>query len=479
MRDELRTALDDVYRPAPGLLHGSMDAVRTTREGHSRNRVTGVAAFLLALAAIGVLVSVRMAVGPVVHRATTPKATGSLPAPDPQPVTRTSPGAQVAWFSSGGPGGRMIGIDPGGRTVGLIDPGPSIGFASIYGTWRSADGATIFTAAADHLTAYSALDGSLQRSYPRAPGLIVGDAFSPDDHWLALLILNGTLEMEVIDLHGGDSQILAVPHDPNAILPGMSGARNSDAWATPGFAPDSTHLAVLTDWGGPTRVTTFTVEAGRFAQVATAVDGRDGRHFPNCAGPGMVVKVVARGRTLVGFCHFDGSAWFFDLPTLRLTGVVRAAQANPFFLSPMFTPDGHLLYLQTGSSMQVLDLTTHRLLGPARVPAGDEPRGPFAWIVSTAYAGGVASTVPISPDGLTLYSPTVHGVVALRVPDLQPARILAPDLTANEVWVSGDGHTIYVTSSDGSHLAVMRDDGSQLHTIDLPGAPRFVASEHG
>jgi hypothetical protein len=486
MKDDLRSAIDEVYRPAPGLLNRSMDAVRTTPDGRSWkwNWVAGLAAFLLSLTAIGVLLSGRAALGPVVHRAG-PRATTSLPAPVPQPVTRTSPGAQVAWLSGGGPGGRLIGVDPSGRTVGHIDPGPGIGFASVYGTWRSADGATIFTAGADHLTAYSALDGSLQHTYPRAAGQIAGDAFSPDGRWLALLLLNGTLQLEVVDLHGGGSQILAVPHDPNASLPGMSGPPNTIEWGTPVFAPDSTRLVTLTDWGGPARLTTFELEAGKFAQVDTAIDGLDGRHFPRCAGPAMATRVVASGRALVAFCHFDGSVWFFDLTPLRLTGVVRPVQPNPFWLSPIFTPDGHLLYLEqpTGlnDSVQVVDLVSQRLRGPASIPTSTDQHGPFAWAITTVQAGGVATTVPVSPDGLLLYAATANGegVMALRVPDLQPVRKLAPQVAAAEVWVSGDGQTIYATMRDNRHLAVMRSDGSNLRTIDLSVGTGFVASEHG
>jgi hypothetical protein len=130
--------------------------------------------------------------------------------------------------------------------------------------------------------------------------------------------------------------------------------------------------------------------------------------------------------------------------------------------------------------MQVVNLTTRKLLGPVPTPTKADEGGPFAWLITNVYAGGVASTVPISPDGLNLYSATGDGVMVLRVPDLKPIAKLAPGFKASEAWVSGDGSTIYAISDDGKHLLVMGDDGSHQKTVTLPDvAGGFVASEHG
>ncbi len=105
------------------------------------------------------------------------------------------------------------------------------------------------------------------------------------------------------------------------------------------------------------------------------------------------------GRTLVVFCHVDGSVAFIDLQTLTTTAVVRPDQKNPFWLSPIFTPDGQLLYLHQspafGDFMQVVDLHTHALLSPVPTPTKIEQPGPFSWLFGLANAGGVASTVPV------------------------------------------------------------------------------------
>ncbi len=87
--------------------------------------------------------------------------------------------------------------------------------------------------------------------------------------------------------------------------------------------------------------------------------------------------------------------------------------------------------------------------------------------------------MPVSPDGLRLYSATDDGVMVLRIPDLQPVARLARGVRAGEVWVSGDGQTIYATADDNSRLVVMRSDGSDQRSVALPRvAGGFIASEH-
>jgi hypothetical protein len=508
IEDELRAALKETYRPAPELLSVSMATIRSQHAtGRSWTWVAGLVAALLTVSTVAVLVSTRTAT--TSHLNPTNPAIASLPKPVPQPITRTTSGAQVAWLwvQSQGQQPYLVAVDPSGRLVARLDQSTAPGSAGVYGVWRSADGSTVFTLGSNQITAYSALDGTVQRTYARAPGNVVGDAFSPDGHWLAVLLLDTVspdcsmsaaiscfaFELQVIDLRTGSAQMVPVGHDPNALLPGMTCAGNSSAscentivWGMIIFAPDSAHVYALTDWGGPTRLSAFSLEGGKLSQTAAAIDGQRGRSFPSCAGPAMAASIIDGGQTLVAFCHVDGAVWFFDLRTLASSTVVRSQQANPFWLSPIFTPDGQLLYLHgqwpgLGDSMQVVDLSTHKLLGPVPTPIKVDQSGPFAWLITNAYAGGVASTVPISPDGLRLYSTTDYdGVMVLRVPDLKPIAKLAPGFKANEVWVSGDGRTIYATSADGKDLLVMGNDGSHQKSVTLPStAGGFVASEHG
>lgn len=498
IEDEVRAALDETYRPAPELLHASMTAVRNGQPTRrSLSWVAGVVAVLLAVGTVAVFVSARRS--PSSAPTSTNPASASLPKPVPQPVTRTSPGAQVAWISVYTKSeSYLVAVEPNGRLVARLDQSTAPGSAGLYGVWRSADGSTIYSVGSNEITAYSALDGSVQRTYDQAlGGNVFGDAFSPDGHWLAILrqgiISNDCpsmcpaaleLKLQVIDLRTGSSQMVPVGHDPNANLPGMScsngSCSNSVVWGMVQFAPNSARVYTVTDWGGPTRLTAFGLEGDRLTQTGTAVDGQGGHKFPSCAAPAMASKIIAGGTTLVAFCHMDGAVWFFDLSKLVSSGVVNSNQSNPFALSPIFTPDGHLLYLDEGGSMQVIDLSTRKLLGPIATPTKVDQSGPFAWLITNAYAGGVASTVPLSPDGLTLYSATNNGVMALRVPDLKPVAKLGPGFSANEVWVSGDGRTIYAISGDGKHLLVMGNDGSHQKSVTLPSpVGGFVASEHG
>jgi hypothetical protein len=453
--------------------------------------VAGVASVLIALGAVAIFVSLRLSPGSDMHPAG--QARASLRQPIAQPITRTGAAAQVAWLwlQSQTEQPYLIAVDPSGRLMARLDQSSASGIAGNYGTWRSADGSSIFAGGSDQVTAYSAFDGTFQRTYPRTPGNVVGDGFSPDGRWLAILTLKTGLQLEVIDLRAGSSQVLPVAHDPNASLPGMSCPGNSGgscsgmvAWGLAVFAPDSLHLYTLSDWGGPARLTAFSLAGGKLSQTTTAVDGQSSSQFSTCGAPAMAASVVAGGKTLAAFCHGDGSVWFFDLATLASSGVIRAQQGNPFWNSPIFTPDGRLLYLQQcfcfGNSMQVVDLTTRRLLGPVSIPTKVEQSGPFAGLITDAYAGRVASTVPLSPDGLKFYSATNDGVMVLRVPDLKPLAKLAPGLKAGEVWISGDGRTIYATSDDGKGIVVVQSDGGGQKSVPLPSlAGGFVASEHG
>jgi len=238
------------------------------------------------------------------------------------------------------------------------------------------------------------------------------------------------------------------------------------------------------DWGGPARLTWFTLTNDTLTQFATAVDGQDARKFTSCAGPAVAMKVVGGGGHLVVFCHYDGAVWFFDLKTLTSLGVVQSGQKNPFWLSPIFTPDGQLLYLHNppdfGDAMQVIDLRARVMLGPKPTPTKLGDPGPFSWLVPIAYAGGVASTQPISPDGLRLYTDTSDGIVVLRIPDLKPLTKLAPGTSVNEIWISGDGRTVFATSGDRKSLVIARDDGSGVKIVPLPAeSGGFLASEHG
>jgi hypothetical protein len=412
-----------------------------------------------------------------------PSAAATLPQPIPQPITRTSPAAQVAWMWTFTPDRKqsLIGVDPTGAVVAQLDD--SI-FTPATQVSRSADGTTLFLTTPTEIRAYSALDGKPQRAYAKPTGAVVSTASSADGRWLAMLTTGPDAKVQVIDLRTGVSQTVAAAHDPNAKLPGMSGQTASVVWGTLVFAPDSLGLFALIDWGGPTRLTSFTLANDKLSQIATAVDGIDGRQFPSCAGPAVATKVLPTNE-LVVFCHYDGAVTIFELTKLTLarSGAVKPSQKNPFWLSPIFTPDGRLLYLHQwpgfGDEMQVIDLATRRILGPVPTPTRLADPGPFSWLMPIAQAGGTASTQPISPDGLILYSASDNGLLVLRVPDLKLIRTIGAGVRFGEVWVSGDGRTLYATSENGKRLLVMRQDGTSKAVAPTGDIGGFIASERG
>jgi hypothetical protein len=400
-----------------------------------------------------------------------------LPQPRPQPVTRTSAAAQVAWiWLSTGQSSSLLAFDSTGRQVGRLasgaaPPGP-------YGLWRSPDGSLIFGADAESMTAYSALNGNVVRTYPRTPGDIVGDAFSPDGRYLALLLFDiGRLQLEAIDTVSG--RLLGpvpVAHAPDAPMPGMQGPPS--AWATAAFAPDSLRLYTLSDWGAQPRISAFSVAGASLRQLGTTPVTVD-----DCGGPATSIKVVDGGDGIAAFCHFSGAVWLLDSRTLGMVTVLHPVQSNPFAASPLFTPDGLILYVMEGQRIQAIDLHRQMLLGPAQISMS-VGRGVLSLIASLfardAEAGWVASTVPIAPDGLKLYLAGSDGIMVLRIPDLKVIGRLAPGMKAGEIWVSGDGRTLFATTDDGHRLGVINADGSGARSISLPSmAGGFLSSEHG
>lgn len=403
----------------------------------------------------------------------------TLPLPVPQPITRTSLAAQVAWVQTiapASPSVTYLGIDAGGHIVGRIEVTLADGGGRLF---RSADGAAIAVVGMDRVRTFSALDGSSQRTVVRQPGgTLIDAAFSPDGRWLA--IIGAKAAIELIDLATGVTQATPLGFDPHAATPGLNGAITGPVWSNVVFAPDSKRLYTLVDWGGPLRLTTFDVTPSGIVQTAAVVSGQAGTTLPTCAGPALAPRVLPDGRTMLAFCHYDGDIWFIDLATLTVTGEIASGQRNPFELSPIFTPDGHLLYLRADTTMRVLDVASRRVAGPVAIPRKPEEPGPFSWLFPQAAAGYVASTIPLSPDGTKMYVSGAGGMTVLRVPDLKPIATLAPGLALGEVWISGDGKTVFATDA-GHGLYVVPESGGPPITVMLPGQTGgyFVASEHG
>ena len=393
-----------------------------------------------------------------------------LPQPVPQPVTRTSAAAQVAWLGTSAQDGtaELVGVDPRGAIVARMP-------WTEGRPYRSADGTLIIVVADDHISAYSALDGSKQRTYPREPtGGVIDVAFSPDGRWMAFI--GSQAYVQVIDLRSGLTQTTPLATDPNAATPGMSGSFTGPIWSTLVFTRDSARLYTIVDWGGPLRLTSFTVTPTGLVQTATAVAGTGGAHLPTCSGPGLATRVLPDGGTLMAFCNYDGDVWLIDLATLTETADIRTGQTNPFEQAPIFTPDGQLVYLRSQSKLKAFDVHTRSVLGPVFAPKTTSDPGPFSWLFGQANAGYIAPTIPVSPDGTKLYWSGSGGIDVLRIPDLKLIAQLTPGLDLNEIWVSGDGKTLYATGSK-SELYVIPEGGGAPIAVPVNGT--FFASEHG
>jgi WD40 repeat protein len=434
--------------------------------------------------------------GPAGPPAVSPSQTVStervvLPSPIPQQLTRTSPAAQVAWVEVKPNAGLVLGIDPTGRIVGRIE-------RALGRFYRSATGEEIFVLG-DRITSYPAM-ADLQGPYTsptrsfgetikRGPGEAVGGAvidakFSPDGSWLA--VLGSLAYLELVDLRSGRAQTTPIAHDANAAHPGLTCSScdaNTLLWSSLVFSPDSKRLYAIVDWGGPLRLTAFDVTPKGLVQSASSVTQTLGSlapaNTPACGGPAIAAGVVNAGRTLAVFCYFDAQVMFFETATLRSTGVLRAQMKNPFWIAPIFTPDGQLLFLRQypsfGDQVQVVDLRSQKLLGPVPTPQKVGDPAPFSWRSVVAYAGGTPSTVPVSPDGTKIYTAGPDGISVLRIPDLKPIAQLAAGMNINEVWVSGDGRTIYATQQ-GKALLIIAADGSSTKRVDLD-VYGFIASD--
>jgi len=186
--------------------------------------------------------------------------------------------------------------------------------------------------------------------------------------------------------------------------------------------------------------------------------------------------VLADGRTLAAFCPGDGRVTWFDLTRMAVTHEVVVGQRNPFWVSPVFSPDGTTLYLHEGGTgaLHLVDLVHQRLVTSTKVAAAE--RNALAWLgsllVIPADAGGISRTAAVSPDNNWLYTVGAFGaqggVSLVHLPDLHIKGRWLPDIALESVWVSADGQTIYLLSHGGDQLRALRTDGSEVARLNLP-----------
>lgn len=450
LRIEIHQALDPITGPTPELLPGIAQQLRPV----SRRRPLLAVGQVAAVLGIGLVVA---AVAFSLHRS---RVAPPTVATSPTTPIVAGPGADIAWVtsqqSSGGSytGDLVTGIDPTGQVVGRINARDEL---------RSPDGSHLYALADGVIDVYSAVDGHKERTIRLQPVSFGLPMLSADGHYLA--VAGSTLQL--VDLSAGRTIASIDVGSPPYGAPVIVGAQAQHVYVVGAtiakFAFDGATLRLEQRTTGHTMACDGLVVGGA-----------------NSAG-GLPFRVLADSRTLVAFCPGDGRVTWFDLDTMTVRHEVVVPHNNPFWVSPVFSPDGNTLYLHEGGTgaLHMVDLV-HQTIRSTKVATADS--NPLAWLgsllVTDAYAGGIPRTVAVSPDGTWLYAVGAFrapgGVTLVHLPDLAVKGRWLPDVSLHSVWVSADRRTIYLLEN-ADQLRVLRTDGSQVARLALPAnADSFI-----
>lgn len=449
LRSEIHQALDPIADPTPDLLPGVVQRIRPV----SRRRPFIAVGQAAAVLAIGLVVG---AVAFALHQSRViPHGPGPVTTSPTTPIV-AGPGADIAWVpsqqatGSAYPGDIVTGIDPSGRVVGRINARDEL---------RSPDGSHLYAPVEGGIAVYSAVDGHKEQTIQVQPVTYGIPMLSVDGRYLA--VVGGTPStLQLVDLVAGRRVA-----STNVDLPAFGAAVIVGAQAQHVYVVGSTIAKFAFD-GATLRLEQRTT-GHTIACDGLVVGGG------NSAG-GLPFRVLADGRTLVAFCPGDGRVSWFDLVSMTLTHEVVVEHSNPFWVSPVFSPDGNTLYLHEGGTgkLHAVDLAQQKIVKSTNVAIADT--NPLAWLgsllVTDADAGGIPRTAAVSPDGTWLYTIGAFraqgGVTLVHLPDLTvKGRWL--NIALNSVWVAADGQTIYLLGSD-DQLSVLRTDGSVIAKVALP-----------
>ena len=446
LRSEIHQVLDPITGPTPELLPGIVQRLRPV----SRRRP------LLAIGQVAVVLGI-LIVGAVVF------STHRVPVRGPAPITTSptapivaGPGADNAWItsqqSSGGSynGDIVTGVDTSGHVVGRFNARDEL---------RSPDGSHLYALVDGGLDVYSAVDGHKEQTIHLQPVTFGQPMLSADGHYFAV-VGNSPSTLQLVDLSTGGSVASTNVGLPAYGVPLIVGAHAEHIYVV------GTTIAKFT-FDGATLRAQQRPTGHTLACDGLVVGGA------NSAG-GLPFRVLADGHTLVAFCPSDGRVSWFDLDTMAVTHEVAVGQKNPFWVSPVFSPDGNTLYLHEGGTgaLHAVDLI-HQTVKATKVATGDN--NPLAWLrsllVTDAYAGSISRTAAVSPDGTWLFTVGAFsapgGATLVHLPDLAVKGQWLPEVSLHSVWVSADGRTIYLLEN-GDQLRVLRTDGSQVAKLPLP-----------
>ncbi len=320
LRSDIHQALDPITGPTPDMLPGTVQRLRPV----SRRRP------LMAIGQVAAVLGIGLVVGGVVfatHRARVTRATVTT---SPTTPIVAGPGANIAWVTSqqvsGGAytGDLVTGIDPTGHVVGQFNARDEL---------RSPDGSHLYALVDGGVDVYSAVDGHKERTIPRQPVSFGLPMLTADGRYLAVAGSSPST-LQLIDLSAGRSVAsinVASPADGAPVIVGAQAQHVYIVGATVvKFAFDGATLRFEKGTTGHT-----------MACNGLAVGGA------NSAG-GLPFRVLADGHTLVAFCPSDSRVTWFDLDTMTVTHEVVVGQNNPFWVSPVFSPDGNCTKRSSG-----------------------------------------------------------------------------------------------------------------------------------
>jgi DNA-binding beta-propeller fold protein YncE len=412
---------------------------------------------LVAIGQVAAVLSIGLVVAAVAFSLHRSRVTPTVTTSPTTPIV-AGPGADIAWvtsqLSSGGSytGDLVTGIDPTGQIVGRINAQVDL---------RSPDGSHLYALGGGGVDVFSAADGRKEQTI-RLQSVSFGvQMLSPDGRYLAV-VAGSPSTLQLIDLSAGRAVASITIGSPADGTPLIVGARAQHVYVVGAtitkFAFDGTTLRVEQRTTGQTLPCNGLVAGGG-----------------NSAG-GLPFRVLADGRTLVAFCPADGRVTWFDLTRMTMTHEVVIGQRNPFWVSPVFSPDGNTLYLHEAGTgaLRVVDLVHQTIVKSTKVAT--TAQNPLAWLgsllVTPVYAGSIDRTAALSPDGTWLYAigdfGAPGGVALVHLPDLVVKGRWLPDVSLGSVWVSADGATIYLLTQRGDYLFVLRTDGSPIAKLSLP-----------
>jgi hypothetical protein len=442
---DLRTRLDRYLarqagqRPPSNFENHILERVPVA--ARSRRWVPEAVAVLVAAAMIGGLF--------VAVRGTQPSPT-SPPAssPIPEPAVLSGAGAQVAWLLIQMQNQQhevgIVGVDPRAHIVRKLVP---------FGGMRSGDGNRLIASPfpGQQIQVISAATGEVERTVVTQ---LNGGIRSVSWDGRFAVGEKGT-QVELVDVDAGRSLgIVDLGPAGGGVL---------------GVSRDGKHVYVCCK---AQKLTSLVWDGTSLRVEAQALDGKDGHRLPSCGSPPATSRMLPDGRTLVAYCPDGNRVWWLDLERLTVTKELPVEQGNPFWLAPIWAPDGSMLYLHEPrtNSFQAVDLRRQTLVLKTKLAVARTP-DPLRWLaerfVISAEAGCVGQTGAVSPDGQSLYLLDGRGLSVRRLPDLSVKSYWRRDSGMDALWLSGDGGTLY--ASDHDRVSVFGGDGRLVAEVK-PGA---------